>query len=322
VDISERKINELRIQAAERQAAENESIYKLLLDHSPEMIILSPFDASRRYVSPAVERMTGFTAEEYLAFEKLEMIHPKDRETARGIIVKLRQGNLVLTFRYRTLQKEGGYCWVEATVNGYLDPVSRQVAGYVAVIRDISMEKEREEQLASEHLRLTEAASLDELTGIPNRRAFNRAIEGEARRHTRETSELSLMMVDVDYFKRYNDFYGHVAGDACLRSVATALKAIVNRAADMVARFGGEEFVVLLPMTKAPGAERISRKIQQAICSLAIPHSESPYGTVTVSIGIATWQSEIAVSESLLVEQADRALYQAKERGRNQYVVG
>ena len=322
IDISERKRNELRIKEAERQAAENEFIYKLLLDHSPEMIVLSPFNRSRRYVSPAVHRITGFTAEEYISFKGVEMIYPEDREVTRGVIKDLKSGSLWLAHRYRTLRKDGGYCWVEANITGYLDPVSGRTAGYVAVIRDISVEREREKRLAAEHLSLTEAAVLDELTGIPNRRAFNQAFAGVVKRQTTGTTDLSLLMIDVDYFKLYNDFYGHVAGDGCLRKIAETLSKVVSRGPDLAARFGGEEFVLLLPMTDNRGAEIVARKVLKAVRSLEIPHSESPHGVVTVSIGVATWQGDLIVNETLLIEQADRSLYQAKGRGRNQYVVG
>ncbi|WP_263350864.1 sensor domain-containing diguanylate cyclase [Acidicapsa acidisoli] len=321
VDITDRKRDELLLRAAERQAAESQAIYRLLLDHSPEMIVLSPFDESPRYVSPAVEQVTGFSAQKYLSLERFEMIHPADREAAERIFEELKRGNLRHVFRYRTLLKGGGYCWVESIVTGYIDPVSRRTAGYVATIRDISEEKRREDRSASEHLRLSEAASLDELTGIANRRAFNRAMESEVRRQARAADDLSLLMLDVDHFKLYNDLYGHLSGDACLKDVAAALKCALRREGDLAARFGGEEFVVLLPSTKSSGAEAVARIILKAVSALAIPHAESPYGVVTVSIGVTTWPSGVPLNQSLLIEQADRALYAAKARGRNTYVL-
>jgi diguanylate cyclase (GGDEF)-like protein/PAS domain S-box-containing protein len=317
VDISDRKRDELLIRAAERQAAESQAIYRLLLDHSPEMIVLSPFDESPRYVSPAVEQVTGFSAEKYLSSEALEMIHPADREAARRIFEELKKGNLRHVFRYRALMQSGDYCWVESIVTGYIDPASRQTGGYVASIRDISEEVRREERSATEYLQLSEVASLDELTGIANRRAFNRAMESEVRRQTRTTDDLSLLLLDVDHFKQYNDLYGHLAGDACLKDVAATLKCALRREGDLAARFGGEEFVVLMPSTKSSGAEAVARMILKAVSALAIPHAESPYGVVTVSIGIASWPSGVPINQSLLIERADRALYAAKARGRN-----
>ena len=322
VDISDRKRDELLIQKAVRQANENQIIYRLLLDNSPEMIVLSSLEESRRYVTAAVERITGFTADEYLAQKLLDMIHPEEREAFELKIRELKEGNLQQTFQYRTLQKSGGHRWVEATVIGYLDPVSKRVGGYVATVRDISEEKEREERRNSEYRQLSKAASLDELTGIANRRAFNRAIESEARRHTRSTRDLSLLLIDVDYFKEYNDLYGHLPGDLCLKQIAAAVKSTLRRDPDLAARFGGEEFVVLLPLTEISGAESVARKILAEVCSLAIPHADSPFGIVTVSIGVTSWTSGPPLNINALIERADRALYRAKDSGRNSYEIG
>ena len=332
VDISDRKRDELQLRAAERRAAENEAIYRLLLDHSPEMIILSPFEQSpvnpspvnqsRRYVSSAVKRITGFTAEEYLALNPRDTFHPEDRGIAERVLNELKAGKLEHVFRYRVVHKGGGYSWVEAILTGYLDPVSQQTSGYVATVRDIAEEVRREEQLISEYRALSEAAALDELTGIANRRAFNQAVESEAVRQSRSTRELSLLMVDVDYFKGYNDLYGHLAGDACLKMIAGALKQSVRRGSDLAARIGGEEFVVLMPMTESAGAEVVAVKLLEAVLALAIPHAQSLHGVVTVSIGVSSWPAEMALNAEALIEKADRALYRAKEGGRNCYAIG
>src|ERR1700733_1514933 len=322
VDISDRKRDEVLIQEAVRQANENQTIYRLLLDNSPEMIVLSSLEESRRYVTAAVERITGFTADEYLAQKLLDMIHPEEREAFELRIRELKEGKLQQTFQYRTLQKSGGHRWVEATVIGYLDPVSKRVGGYVATVRDISEEKEREDRRNSEYRQLSKAGSLDELTGIASRRAFNRAIESEARRHTRSTRDLSLLLIDVDYFKEYNDLYGHLPGDLCLKQIAAAVKSTLRRDPDLAARFGGEEFVVLLPLTEISGAESVARKILAEVCSLAIPHADSPFGIVTVSIGATSWNSGPPLNINALIERADRALYRAKDSGRNSYEIG
>jgi diguanylate cyclase (GGDEF)-like protein/PAS domain S-box-containing protein len=321
VDISDRKRSELLLFEAERRAHENQSIYRLLLDHSPEMVVLSPFDESRRYVSPAVKKMTGFTAEEYLSFKGVDMFHPEDREMARGVLEGLKNGALTQNFRYRALHKDGSFRWLEASVTGFLDPESRYTAGYVATVRDIAEQKKIEDLLASEYRQLSEVAALDELTGIANRRTFNQIMEKEARRHKRSTQNLSLLLIDVDYFKQFNDLYGHLRGDTCLQAIAATLKQSLRRDADLVARFGGEEFVILLPMTEIEGAEVIARKILKAVLALGIPHSGSPLGVVTVSVGITCGSTGIPLDQIALLDQADRALYQAKNSGRNRYKV-
>ena len=322
VDISDRKNHELQIRAAQRQAAENEAIYRLLLDHSREMIVLSPFDRSRRYVSSAVKQITGFTQEEYLSLDPLETFHPEDRLMAERVYAELKAGNLEHVLRYRMPHKDGSYGWVESKVMGYADPDSKQTTGYVATVRDIAEQVEREEQLANENRTLTEAADLDELTRIPNRRAFNRAIAEEVRRHAQSARDLSLLILDIDYFKRYNDMYGHLAGDGCLRVVAQTIQNGVRRNADLAARFGGEEFVVLMPTTELAGAERVARKLLKAIAALRIPHPQSPHEVVTVSVGISSWPAGEPLNSDLLVLRADQALYRAKEQGRNACEIG
>lgn len=317
VDITARKRDETLLHKAGRRARESEAIYRLLLDHSPEMIVLSPFGNGSRYVSPAVLQVTGFTAEEYLAQPISEQIHPEDFPPCQAAAEALRAGQDSQTVRYRTLQKEGGYRWVEAILAGYVDPDSKVTVGYVATVRDIAEEVERDNSLASEHRRLAEAALLDELTGIANRRAFNVSLSREARRQTRTTGDLSILLLDVDHFKQYNDRYGHLAGDSCLWNVAQAIEGTVGRDADLVARFGGEEFVVFAPMTTRAGAEVIARRILAAIFNLEFEHLNSPFGVLTVSIGVTTWPADRPIDPILLLEQADRALYLAKSAGRN-----
>jgi len=182
---------------------------------------------------------------------------------------------------------------------------------------------------------LRSLASRDGLTGLANRRSFDEALSREWRRGLRSGSPLSLLMVDVDHFKLFNDHYGHPAGDACLRLVAEALRSAARRPADVVARYGGEEFVLLLPETPRDGAERVARSVIDAAAALAIPHAASKSSPhVTLSIGIASYGERVASTgrPSLracpaaeeasgaeeLVCVADRALYQAKHAGRAQ----
>ena len=313
VDITDRKTHEL---AVERRSRENRIIYGILLQHSTELIILSPFDQTNRFVSPAVLGMTGFTAEEYLAQKMTDLIHPLDLEAVLKAIEEIKEGNLTQVCEHRFLQKGGGYRWVETTLAGYIDPATHQ-SGYVATVRDISEQKRRDAMAASNFLELSRIAALDELTGIANRRTFNETFDRETLRHTRSITDLSLLMIDVDYFKGYNDLYGHLAGDECLKKVALTLQHMLRRDADLVARFGGEEFVVLLPLTDCSGAEAIGQAIVEAVSSLAIPHAASPHGIVTVSVGVASSPAGSPLEQAPLLEQADQSLYMAKNLGRN-----
>jgi len=168
---------------------------------------------------------------------------------------------------------------------------------------------------------LARLSHLDGLTGIPNRRALDDIMEREWRRGTRSLKPLSLLMLDIDHFKAYNDRCGHLAGDDCLRTVAQTLKSPLGRAADIVGRYGGEEFLAILPETDAAGAWVVAEEIRAAVSNLALAHPASPQGnTVTVSIGIATAVAHREQHHTCLLEAADRALYQAKQEGRNRVV--
>jgi diguanylate cyclase (GGDEF)-like protein len=166
---------------------------------------------------------------------------------------------------------------------------------------------------------LESIALVDALTHIPNRRRFDEAIEAEWQRAATEKTELSLLMIDIDHFKQYNDHYGHRAGDTCLQSLAGALLAGVTRPGELVARYGGEEFVVILSETGLEGAVQTARRLCQSICDLKLPHAHSAVASfVTVSIGCATMiPSEAANSSKALFDLADKMLYQAKNSGRN-----
>jgi diguanylate cyclase (GGDEF)-like protein len=181
---------------------------------------------------------------------------------------------------------------------------------------------------ASEMRRL---ATTDTLTGLANRRAFERALDIEWRRAARRHIPLSLVLIDIDFFKRYNDCYGHPAGDQCLRAVATALAGSARRAGEVAARHGGEEFALLLPHADAAAARRIAERACEAIAALNIPHARSAVSAnVSVSIGVASMSGEVAdainagglagnphLTSAKLVEAADKALYAAKAMGRN-----
>jgi len=175
----------------------------------------------------------------------------------------------------------------------------------------------RTHELEESNAKLAELSSTDGLTGIHNRRGFDAALEKEWRRAARNGYPLALAMLDVDHFKAYNDHYGHQAGDQCLRTVADLIATHGRRTSDLVARYGGEEFSLLAPATDADDAMEIARGICEALAALALPHAKSPHGVVTISIGVATAMPDESVSWTTLIEQSDRALYRAKQEGRN-----
>ncbi len=165
---------------------------------------------------------------------------------------------------------------------------------------------------------LIKLASVDPLTGIPNRRHFTNVFEVEWRRARRGETAISLMLMDVDYFKQYNDTYGHSAGDECLKRIAQSLHLSLKRPGDCAARIGGEEFAILLPETDTLGAAIIADRIRLDIEALNIPHSGSKnLGRVTISAGVATCTPTEEMERQALLNAADEMLYQAKKRGRN-----
>lgn len=187
-----------------------------------------------------------------------------------------------------------------------------------AIESDIAQRRQVEADLLEAKNRLEALAHQDGLTGLPNRRRFDDGLDKEWRRARREQQALAALMMDIDYFKGYNDHYGHGAGDECLKRVAAALAGALVRPGDLVARYGGEEFVALLPDTDLEGARLVAGHLRSAVEALALPHEKSQAAScVTVSIGCASLMPAPDDTPAQLLEAADRMLYQAKSGGRN-----
>jgi diguanylate cyclase (GGDEF)-like protein/PAS domain S-box-containing protein len=229
-------------------------------------------------------------------YKKLIHLYNHPHDTVRGEF-ELKNGTFVEAFSYPVLGKE--------SVEQY---------GRIWMFRDITEIRRYWDML--ENLSTT-----DGLTGISNRRRFDEFLEREWRRSMREYSNLSLLIVDIDYFKEFNDRYGHLAGDDCLKQVAATLGGTMRRASDLVARYGGDEFTCVLPGTGEQRAVKVAQRIADEVAGLSIPHeSSSVAGHVTVSIGVATEVPEKGREYSDLISRADRCLYAAKDQGRNRVV--
>jgi diguanylate cyclase (GGDEF)-like protein len=180
----------------------------------------------------------------------------------------------------------------------------------------LSLMKEQAEYRST--IKLRELTRMDELTGLGNRRLFDEALARLIRQARDFNETLALLMIDVDHFKMYNDTYGHLPGDACLRAIAAAIQQFVRRPEAIATRYGGEEFAVLLAGTDEAGAMQLATRIHGGVAALAIKHANSPYGTLTVSIGVAAVDPSVETTpHDTLVRQADWALYVAKSEGRN-----
>ena len=187
--------------------------------------------------------------------------------------------------------------------------------GFLLVAHDATDRKLLEETLR-------DLSYQDGLTGIANRRRFDEKLEQEWRRAARDRQPLTLVMVDIDFFKNYNDLYGHPAGDECLKKIAQVMQHNAARPGDLAARYGGEEFTVILPNTGLPGAETVGEEIRAEVEALELPHAQSSVNPwVTVSVGVASVVPHNGDNFDFLVEGADRALYKAKQQGRNRVVV-
>lgn len=184
-----------------------------------------------------------------------------------------------------------------------------QIIAAVETLRDLTAQVELEHE-----------ATHDGLTNLLNRRAFDRYLAREWTRGARDGRPMSMIMVDIDHFKRYNDAYGHIMGDGCLRRIASALQAAI-RPQDVVVRYGGEEFAVILTATPIEMAGRVTERIKTCIAGLGIPHDASEHGVVSVSMGVAATIPQNGVDVMTLLAAADAALYQAKHTGRNCYVL-
>lgn len=276
--------------------------------------------------------IVGYPKEELLQLTFGDITHPDDIEADWALVRELLRGERsTYSMEKRYFTKGKRLIWVNLTVS-----LVRKADGspdyFISVIEDITqrkrIENERDELIAQleERVRLRTAeleilSFTDPLTGIANRRSFDQYLEAEWNRAVRTRQPLSLVLVDVDFFKNMNDNAGHNAADHALKSVASCLKGVAQRAADLAARYGGDEFVLVLPDTNPEGALAIARRVQELVRDLDVRHPGSPIAAkLTLSQGLATACPDSKGTCISLVLDADRALYRAKQMGRNRIV--
>lgn len=295
----------------------SEKQYRLLADNTSDVVAQLNAELRFTYVSPACAEVLGRSQDELIGRHAVEIVFAGDQPSwLESVLKSSSEPALTVRVEYRAVRNDGQLIWIEENRR-----CLNQEQGFVVSLRDVSKRKSAELSLAEANDRLASLARIDGLTGISNRRVFDEEFDREYRRAVRERSSISIIMIDTDHFKRYNDIYGHPAGDRCLQTIAFTLRSNLRRSCDLVARYGGEEFVVLLPGTTAAGAIEVAQKLREAICDLHIPHTGQPDGRVTVSLGVAAEAPGDVVGEpSKLLAAADKALYRAKKNGRNRVV--
>lgn len=298
---------------------DDSAVYKTLLESTkaiPWKIDWSTLQFA--YIGPQIESLLGWSPASWKSVEDwASRMHPEDRDWVVDFCVAQSKSGIDHEADYRALTKDGEYVWIRDVVH-VVRKENGEVDSLIGFMFDISERKKTEEKLITLQKKLEELSFKDGLTGVANRRMFDSVMEMEWAKARQNHQPLSLIMLDIDYFKQYNDHYGHIQGDECLKSVAQALSSAATRARDFFARFGGEEFVLVLPETDAEAAQKVAERCRKLIFKEQIPHEKSPVGQLlTVSLGVGTITPTHQDQPLAFIEAVDRRLYQAKQKGRN-----
>ena len=277
--------------------------------------------ATFAYIGPQIEELLGWTQDSWKTVQDwADRMHPEDRDRVVNFCISQSQCGVDHEADYRALTANGGYVWIRDVVHVLRDDQGN-VQALVGFMFDITERKRSEEKLLALQQELEDLSFRDGLTGVNNRRKFDAVLQREWQEARRNVQPLSLLLFDVDFFKNYNDHYGHVEGDECLKRVAQALAGAAHRPSDFLARYGGEEFVLLLPASDANAARAVAERCRQAIFKAQIAHAVSTVGQLlTVSIGAGTTVPSEHGDPVRFLDEVDRRLYRAKHLGRNRLV--
>jgi len=300
----------------------DDAVYKTLLESTKAIPWKIEWATMKfAYIGPQIEQLLGWTPESWQTVDDwATRMHPDDRQRVVDFCVSQSRAGVDHEADYRAAASDGSYRWIRDVVHVVRD-ADGQVEALVGFMFDISERKRTEECLAALQRELEDLSFKDGLTGLLNRRRFDSLLATEWGTARRTQQPLSLIMIDIDHFKQYNDRFGHVRGDDCLKKVATSLQSAVHRPRDFLARYGGEEFVLVLPETDAAGASRIAQKCREVIAAAEIAHETSTGARLTLSLGVGTIVPTGDEGPLAFIDAVDRCLYEAKASGRNAVVV-
>jgi diguanylate cyclase (GGDEF)-like protein/PAS domain S-box-containing protein len=286
------------------------------------------------YIGPQIENLLGWAPSSWISVDDwAARMHPDDRESVVNFCVSQSQQGIDHEADYRALTKEGRYVWIRDVVHVVRKKSAQlgegqeqgegEVEALIGFMFDITERKKNEEQLLQLQKELEDLSYKDGLTGISNRRMFDSILDIEWANAQRHHQPLSMIMLDIDFFKQYNDHYGHVKGDDCLQRVAEILSTAAKRPRDFFARFGGEEFVLILPETDEKSAQKIAERCRLLIREQKIVHEKSSIGQqLTISLGVCTITPQHNTEPREFIDKADRLLYKAKQNGRDRAEYG
>lgn len=314
---------------AEQAWQESQRFIQGIIDASTNILYVDSFaDGSNFYINRWIENVLGYTPFDLqkLGARYLEkLVHADDKATMVRERRKLLASNdgEVVENEYRFRHRQGNWRWLLCRETVFQRDKEGQPTQVFGTATDITKHKHAEVALKEFNAELARLARMDGLTQVANRRSFDEYLSQEWENVGSGRSSLSLILCDIDYFKNFNDTYGHQAGDVCLRRVAKAIEQAVKRSTDLVARYGGEEFAIILPNTNEIGVQQVAKEIQKAIKALNIQHSQSEVSDcITLSLGIASICSTENIEQDMLVASADQGLYQAKYDGRDRFCIG
>lgn len=274
------------------------------------------------YMGPQIESVLGWEQGSWRSIDDwVARMHPDDQAWVVDFCVSQSQSGVDHEADYRALNSDGEYVWIRDVVH-VIRTDEGEVEALVGFMFDISERKQNEQELERLRKELEVLSFQDGLTGLGNRRLFDQVLSREWGDARRRRTSISLILVDVDHFKEYNDHYGHLEGDDCLKAIAAELQKAAARPRDIVARFGGEEFAIILPETDDRAAKIVAERCRASIEGLAIPHARVPDGKpprVTVSLGVNSGIPADAGEDSIreFLDATDRHMYAAKQQGRN-----